>query len=525
MARFPAEDVPAGKVTVPLPGEVIDGKYRVEKVLGEGGMGVVLAAHHELLDQRVAVKVLTATDERSMSRFSFEARSTARLKSEHVARVMDVGALPGGAPFIVMEYLEGCDLEELLHLHGRLPVEEAVGYILQALDGLSQAHGIGIVHRDLKPANLFLAIQPSGTSVIKVVDFGISKSIVSRRSGKTGVLTAEHSTVGSPAYMAPEQIRASKDVDPRADLWSLGVVLYELLCGESPFMHESVGAIFAAVLENEAPEVQTRVQGIPPGLSAAIARCMQRDRSERHPDALALARDLAPFGPPDSAARVTRIEQTLQTAAARVEGQDPSPVSSTRASAGARAAAGEATAELTSSGSHEIRFDLTGADSPSRVSPAPPSSGAPRRGHIAQATAGHVAFSSDTPRPDATYRGQTVPSVARRSRRRTVPAFVGAASVVAAIAVVTIMRTAPSDEPRSPTSATAPPPSAPAPSNDPAPPPRRQDPPATAAVPDSTSAAPPSPVRAKPAAGPRRPTAPAPLPGAKKHLSVLDSPD
>lgn len=164
MDRFPAHDAPAGKVTVPLPGEIIDGKYRVEKILGEGGMGVVLAAHHELLDQRVAVKVLTATDEKSISRFSFEARSTARLKSEHVARVMDVGALPGGAPFMVMEYLEVCDLGELHHLHGRLPAEEAVGCVMQAFDGLSQAHGIGIVHRDLKPANLFRAVQPARRS-------------------------------------------------------------------------------------------------------------------------------------------------------------------------------------------------------------------------------------------------------------------------------------------------------------------------------------------------------------------------
>src|SRR5258708_11294285 len=153
------------RAQVPQAGEIIEGKYRVEKVLGEGGMGVVLAAHHELLDQRVAVKVLTSSDAKAMSRFSLEAKAMAQLKSEHVARVMDVGALPNGAPFMVMEYLEGCDLGELLRLNGPLPVEEAAGYVLDPIDGLAQAHALGIIHRDLKPANLFLAAQTPGTNM------------------------------------------------------------------------------------------------------------------------------------------------------------------------------------------------------------------------------------------------------------------------------------------------------------------------------------------------------------------------
>jgi serine/threonine protein kinase len=521
MDRLPARDAPAGETSVPRPGDIIEGKYRVEKILGEGGMGVVLAAHHELLDQRVAVKVLTATDEKAISRFSFEARSTARLKSEHVARVMDVGALPGGAPFMVMEYLEGCDLEELLHLNGPMQVQEAVGYVLQALEGLSQAHGLGIVHRDLKPANLFLAVHPSGANIIKIVDFGISKSIVSRRSGKTGVLTAEHSTVGSPAYMAPEQIRASKDVDPRADLWSLGVVLYELLSGEPPFPGESVGAIFAAVLEKEALRLRSRLATIPEGLSDAVARCMERDREKRYPDALELAKALASFGPPDAAARVTRIEQTLHTAMARVEGKDLQ-ASIVRVSIGGGRPSGDVTAELTESGSHEIRFATDDGESV-RNAALSPGTVQRRVGHPAHATAGHVAFVADTPNPDTIYRGQTIPSVLRQSRKRTGLAIVGAAAVVAVIAVVAIVRTTLSSpaagSPATATSALAPTPAA---STGPASPPKPPDPSPIAASDPASPAV--SPTKAKPAAPPRRVPSPTPIP-AKKHFGVLDSPD
>jgi serine/threonine-protein kinase len=510
-------------MTLPAPGDVIEGKYRVEKVLGEGGMGMVLAAHHELLDQRVAVKVLTATDEKSISRFSFEVQSTARLKSEHVARVMDVGVLPGGAPFMVMEYLEGCDLEELLKLNGHLPVQEAVGYVLQALDGLSQAHGIGIVHRDLKPANLFLAVQPSGASLIKIVDFGISKSIVSRRSGNTGALTAEHSTVGSPAYMAPEQIRASKDVDPRADLWSLGVVLYELISGKPPFAGDSVGAIFAAVLEKEAPELRARMPRVPEGVSAAVRRCMQRDPAKRYSDARGLARDLAPFGPPDSAARVARIDQTLQTAQARSGGND-ARTSSVRVSVGrGRAASGDVTGDLTDTGSHEIRTPIEGAETTLAEYPSP---GSPpnHRGRVAHATAGDVAFTADSPNPDALYRGLTVQSVARRARRRTGLAIAGAGAAVVVLALVAIVRANLSSQAeRSPTGVSARTPPPVVSSIGSASPPAPAAPPTLAITRDPAPTAAPSP-KAKPATAPHRPTNTATSP-AKKHFGVLDSPD
>jgi len=472
-------------VRVPSVGETIEGKYRVERVLGEGGMGVVLAAHHELLDQRVAVKILTATDEKAIARFSFEAQSTARLKSEHVARVMDVGALPGGAPFMVMEYLEGCDLDELLRLNGPMPVQEAVGYVLQALEGLSQAHGLGLIHRDLKPANLFLAVDPSGAGVLKIVDFGISKSVVSRRSGKTGALTEENSTLGSPAYMAPEQIRASKDVDARADVWSLGVVLYELLSGSAPFSGEGIGAIFSAVLEKEAPVLKGH--GIPAPLGAAVARCLRRDRGERYGDVLELARDLAPFGPPDSPARVARIEQTLQAAGARREGKDrPEP-------------------------SVRIATGRVHARDPAAVAAS------------LKATAGFVAFAADAP-PDSAGGSATAPSIARRSRRSLLLAFAGAAGVGAVVAAASLVRpSTPEAALRRPASVSALPPPTPASSREPTPQPSPPGP-SMVAAPGPTAPATVSPPKARPAVQPHRAASPAPV-LARKHLGVLDSPD
>jgi serine/threonine-protein kinase len=386
---------------VPKPGEIIDGKYRVESVLGEGGMGVVLAAHHELLEQRVAVKVLTSSDKQALMRFSLEAKATAQLKSEHVARVMDVGALPSGAPFIVMEYLEGCDLGELLKLQGRLGVTDAVGYVMEALDGLAQAHALDIIHRDLKPANLFLAVQPNGASIVKLVDFGISKSIASRRSGTTGVLTGDHSTVGSPTYMAPEQIRSPKDIDGRSDLWAMGVVLYELLSGAPPFRGDSVGEIFAAVLEKTPPRLSSIVPEVPAGLSEVVATCMS-DREVRYKNVLELARDLAPYGPPESAALVPRIEQMLRAMEARAAGE---------------------------------RVSLTGA----RVSPAPISSpDAP--------AAGLVAFSSDT-LSDSTPREATLPSLRRKGSRRRMLTVMGAAGAGLLVVLIGALRVSRSSAP------------------------------------------------------------------------------
>lgn len=299
---------------MPRIGEVIAGKYRLDKVAGEGGMGIVYAAEHLVLKQRVAVKVLlpeAATSEAQVERFAREARAAAKLNSEFVARVLDAGSLASGAPFLVMEYLEGCDLEELLDLQKTLPVPEVVDYLLQALEGLAHAHAVNIVHRDLKPANLFLACRPDGSNAIKLLDFGISKATTSRPEDKR--LTGQH-VLGSPVYMSPEQLRNSPDIDARADMWSIGIVGYELLTGAPPFDGDDVGEIFAAILETTPIPLTEKNPKIPKELSDIFLKCLRRDREERWQDAGQVARALAPFGSDPESPVVERTEQVLARA-------------------------------------------------------------------------------------------------------------------------------------------------------------------------------------------------------------------
>jgi len=299
---------------MPKVGDVIAGKYRLEKVAGEGGMGVVYAAQHLVLKQRVAVKVLlpdAATSEHVVERFAREAQAAARIMSEHVARVMDAGSTATGAPFLVMEYLEGCDLEELLSVEGPLPMTDVIDYLLQALEALAHAHAVGLVHRDIKPANLFLACRADGGNVIKMLDFGISKMTESRPEDR--VLTGQ-AVLGSPVYMSPEQLRNAKDIDARADIWSLGVVAYELLSGKPPFDGDGVGEIFAAILEKDAEPLHSKNWRLPPELSAIIAKCIQRKPEDRWADAAEVAKALKPFGSGAYTPLIERAEQVLARA-------------------------------------------------------------------------------------------------------------------------------------------------------------------------------------------------------------------
>ena len=299
---------------MPKVGDVIAGKYRLEKVAGEGGMGIVYAAQHLVLRQRVAVKVLlpdAATSEMVVERFAREAQAAARIQSEHVARVMDAGCTDTGAPFLVMEYLEGCDLEELLQVEGPLALTDVVDYLMQALEALAHAHAVGLVHRDIKPANLFLACRADGGNVIKMLDFGISKATTARPEDK--VLTG-HAVLGSPVYMSPEQLRNAKDIDARADIWSLGVVAYELLAGKPPFDGDGVGEIFAAILEKDPEPLHSMNWRLPPEISAVIAKCLQRKPEDRWDDAAALMRALKPFGSGAWNAMVERADQVLTRA-------------------------------------------------------------------------------------------------------------------------------------------------------------------------------------------------------------------
>jgi len=299
---------------MPKVGDVVAGKYRLEKVAGEGGMGIVYAAQHAVLKQRVAVKVLlpgAAQSDAVVERFAREAQAAARIQSEHVARVMDAGSTATGAPFLVMEYLEGCDLEELLALQGPLPLEDVVDYLIQALEALAHAHAVGIVHRDLKPANLFLACRADGGNVIKMLDFGISKTVKASRDEK--VLTGQ-AVLGSPIYMSPEQLRNAKEIDGRADIWSLGVVAYELLAGKPPFDGDGVGEIFAAVLEKTPEPLHVVNWRLPPEISNVIGKCLERKVEDRWPDAAKLARALEPFGSGTWNKAIGRMEQVLARA-------------------------------------------------------------------------------------------------------------------------------------------------------------------------------------------------------------------
>ena len=238
-------------------GDILAGKYRVDRVLGEGGMGVVVAATHIQLDERVALKfMLPAALEApgATERFLREARAAVKLKSEHVAKVLDVGTLENGSPYIVMEYLDGTDVAGMLARAGKRPAAEACDYLIQVCDALSEAHGLGIVHRDLKPANLFVTRRSNSDPLVKVLDFGISK--VTTLSDSASALTKSSVMLGSPLYMSPEQMKSSRDVDTRTDIWSLGVILYESLSGRVPFDGDTIGALMAKVLVESPPPME-----------------------------------------------------------------------------------------------------------------------------------------------------------------------------------------------------------------------------------------------------------------------------
>ncbi len=294
-------------------GQILAGKYRVEKVLGSGGMGVVVAAWHLELEQRVAVKFLHPLAlERAdtAERFRREARSAAKIRSEHVARVIDVGIMEGGVPYMVMEYLEGHDISDEMQKHGMLPIADAIDFVLQAIEALAEAHAAGIVHRDLKPANLFIAHRADGTRIVKVLDFGISKSLLGASVAELS-LTRTSTLIGSPLYMSPEQMRSAKDVDTRTDIWSLGVILYEMITGQPPYSGDSIPALCASLLSDTPTSMRAIRAEVPPELEDAVMRCLAKDRSERFPTVSELARALAPFGSLSSQLHVDRASRVL----------------------------------------------------------------------------------------------------------------------------------------------------------------------------------------------------------------------
>lgn len=279
-------------------GTTVAGKYRIEALIASGGMGAVLRAHHEVLDQTVAIKVMRpelASNREAAQRFLREARAAAKVASDYVCRVTDVDLFDDATPYMVMEHLHGEDLDSIVESPDEVAVTDAVDYIMQALAGLEAAHAIGVVHRDLKPSNLFLVTRADGTKRIKVLDFGISKVMGDGGELKAGATTSTEAILGTPRYMSPEQISSAKDVDARTDLWAIGLILYELLTKRYPFEGETAGAILASVLTSDPPPIRQIRRDVPPGLHAAVHRCLAKNREHRFAGARQLLDKLGPF--------------------------------------------------------------------------------------------------------------------------------------------------------------------------------------------------------------------------------------
>ncbi len=370
------------------PGQVLLGKYRIERVLGVGGMGAVVLATHLQLEERVAIKFLLSSVARQpdmVERFLREGRTAIKIRSEHCVRVLDVGTMEGGQPYMVMEFMEGRDLDATIRESGPLPIADAVDFILQAGEALAEAHALGTVHRDLKPANLFVTKRADGSPSIKVLDFGISKQ--AGAAGNLG-MTSTQAVMGSPLYMSPEQMRSSKDVDARADIWALGTVLYEAIAGSPPFDGETVTALIIKITQDACPPLRARRLDVPPELEAILMTALEKDRARRYQTMASFAAALAPFGSSSAFASADRI--------ARVLGAPRPPQASSANLAAYAPATSPALGAAQTQGAHAV----TGARTSS-------SGRGPRiagviGGVVAVAVILGVALMSRSPKPDAT---------------------------------------------------------------------------------------------------------------------------
>ena len=301
-------------IDLPVPGQVIAGKYRVDGVIGSGGMGVVLGATDTSLGRPVAIKFLAphkARREGAVARFLREARAAASIQSEHVVRVFEVGTAPNGAPYIVMEQLRGSDLSQELQTRGPLPIPLAVDHLLQACEALGEAHARGIVHRDLKPQNLFVTSRPDGSPCLKILDFGISKAVDDGAPN----LTSTDQVMGTPLYMSPEQVRSLKNVDQRSDIWALGSILFELVTSRPIYEAPSASALCAMIAMDPPIPLRARLPTAPAELEAVILRCLHKDPGGRFQDVAQLAEALVPFATDRGRASAGRVSRVVRSGA------------------------------------------------------------------------------------------------------------------------------------------------------------------------------------------------------------------
>jgi serine/threonine protein kinase len=307
-------------------GSVVDGKYKIESTIAEGGMAVILRATHVGLGQRVAIKFLkprALSEPAVVERFEREARLAAQITSDHVVRVQDVGNVAGVGPYMVMEYLVGRDLGSIVE-EGPLPIARAVDYLLQACDALAEAHALRIVHRDIKPENMFLAQRPSNTAILKIIDFGISKVAPKRgEGGDWAHSTDREDRLGTPLYMSPEQLRSAADVDQRADIWALGVVLFELITGVSAFDATDMPELCVSILTAAPKSLRALLPDAPEGLEGVILRCLEKDPARRYRNVAELTQDLVPFGPASTESRVVRIKQVVRRGGSSIRPPTP----------------------------------------------------------------------------------------------------------------------------------------------------------------------------------------------------------
>jgi serine/threonine-protein kinase len=317
-------------------GQIVDRKYRVDRIIGEGGMAYVVAAYHLDLHTTVAIKILAPSllaNTEAVERFAREARAAARVVSQHVARVLDVGKLDTGAPYMVMEFLQGGDLAKMLEMRGRLPIAEAIDYLLQACEAIAEAHTLGIIHRDLKPANLFCVRHADGTSWIKVLDFGISKVTGPAANSGENTMTGTMDLLGSPFYMSPEQMESTRGVDARTDIWAMGVILYELLTGRVPFDGETIAEICRSIASGRPESVRDIRPEVSPALESVVFQCIEKDREKRYSDvgelALALGDFASPRGKLSVETVVRMVGQGQQARPPRVSNAELVPVAST----------------------------------------------------------------------------------------------------------------------------------------------------------------------------------------------------